>query len=110
MIRSVRRRTGIAVLAIAACAALGVVGVQSASAAASVKVTIKYNGNGFEGKVKSDKASCVAQRLVKVFKKGEDHQLYKRLTGDDGSWNTGPSGMVHGKFFATTNAKPGCEP
>jgi hypothetical protein len=109
MIRRVRRRTSIAVLGLVACVALGVVGVQSA-AAAEVTVTIKYNGDGFEGKVKSNKSDCVKQRTVKVWKKGKSHSQYKDTTDNQGNWDTGNSGQVHGKFYATVNAKAGCDP
>ena len=110
MIRRVGRRTSTAVLALAACAVLGVVGVQSAAAAAEVEVTIHYNGDGFQGHVKSSKASCIKNRTVKVFKKGKSHPQYKDTSDDNGKWDTGNSGMVHGKFYATVGAKTGCDP
>jgi hypothetical protein len=109
MIRRVRRRTSIAVLGLMACVALGVVGVQSA-VAADVEVTIHYNGDGFQGRVKSNKDSCIKDRTVKVWKKGKSHAQYKDTTDNQGKWDTGNSGQVHGKFYATVNAKAGCDP
>jgi hypothetical protein len=109
MIRRVRRRSSVAVLGLVACVALGVVGVQSA-AAAEVTVKIKYNGDGFEGKVKSNRDKCIKDRTVKVWKKGKNHSQYKDTTDNEGKWDTGNSGQVHGKFYATVNAKAGCDP
>jgi hypothetical protein len=101
-----------AVGALAVCGAValpGVAGAGPAAKAAKTRVTIKYNGDGFEGKLKSSKAKCIKNRTVKVFKKN-GQKLYSDTTEDDGSWNTGTSGQIHGRFYAHTGRKPGCKP
>ena len=95
-------------------AALSVAGAASASVATANtsspdKVTIHYNGDGFEGQIKSHKASCLANRTVSVHK-GSGRVLYTDTTETDGSWDTGNSGQARGKFYATVNAKGGCLP
>ena len=99
-------RTTLAVLA----AAVGVTGVMvvGVANADSPTVTIKYNGDGFQGKVKSNKASCLNNRKVNVYKHG--NKLYTDTTESDGRWDTGNSAQAHGKFYATVSAKPGCAP
>jgi hypothetical protein len=99
-------RTTLAVLAVVV-GVTGVMGVGVASAD-SPTVTIKYNGDGFQGRVKSNKASCVKDRKVNVYKKG--NKLYMDTTDSQGRWNTGNSGQAHGKFYAKVAAKPGCAP
>jgi hypothetical protein len=92
-------------------AALAVTGAATASVAsaspAQDKLTIHYNGDGFEGKIKSGKASCLANRTVQVHK-GSGRVLYSDTTETDGSWDTGNSGQTDGRFYATVNAKGGC--
>ena len=96
-------------------AALSVAGAATASTAAVAaaqtpdKLTIHYNGDGFDGKIKSSKASCLANRTVSVHK-GSGRVLYTDTTETDGSWDTGNSGQAHGRFYATVNAKGGCLP
>jgi hypothetical protein len=101
-----------AVGALAVCGAValpGVAGAGTAAKAAKTRVTIHYNGDGFEGKLKSSKAKCIKNRKVKVFKKN-GQKLYSDTTETDGSWNTGNSGQIHGSFYAHTGRKPGCKP
>jgi hypothetical protein len=95
-------------------AALSVAGAATTSVAAANtsspdKLTIHYNGDGFDGTIKSSKASCLANRTVSVHK-GSGRVLYMDTTESDGSWDTGNSGPTHGKFYATVNAKGGCLP
>jgi hypothetical protein len=95
-------------------AALSVAGAASATtgiAAAHTgdKLTIHYTGDGFEGQIKSQKQSCLANRTVSVHK-GSGRVLYTDTTETDGSWDTGNSGPTHGRFYATVNAKGGCLP
>jgi hypothetical protein len=42
--------------------------------------------------------------------KANGKELYTDTTETDGSWDTGNSGPVHGKFYATVNAKGACLP
>jgi hypothetical protein len=102
-----RFRTTIAVLA-AALGVSAVAGVPAASAD-SPNLTIKYNGDGFEGQLQTAKKSCREGRTVKVFKKHSNGSLMD-TTDSKGYWDTGNSGKAHGKFYATVAAKSGCAP
>ncbi len=98
---------------VALLAALSVAGaatsVASANSPSHDKLTIHYSGDGFYGKIKSGKASCLANRTVTVHK-SSGKVLYSDTTESDGSWDTGNSGQVRGKFYATVNAKGACLP
>jgi ABC-type sugar transport system substrate-binding protein len=97
-------------------AALSVAGAATATAGAAAahsptpdKLTIHYSGDGFYGQIKSAKATCLTNRTVAVHK-ASGRVVYTDTTETDGSWDTGNSGPVHGKFYATVNAKGGCLP
>ena len=100
---------------LATAALTGVAATASADSApkATVTVTIKAQGVELSGVVKSKKASCAANRKVKVFimVDGEPH-LFASDTTDSGpapyDWNTGNTGQ-EGEFFAKVSAKPGCK-
>ena len=106
------------VLALAACslvAMTSLAGFAGARSAASTSLTIKYNGDGFQGKVKSSKAKCVKERTVQVFKqKGSsqspstDKKIDTVTSDPDGHWDTGNSGQAHGRFYAYAPKKVGC--
>jgi hypothetical protein len=81
----------------------------SAHSTSQDKLTIHYNGDGFQGAIKSSKAKCLSNRTVSVHK-GSGRVLYTDTTDSDGSWDTGNSGQAHGKFYATVNAKGACLP
>lgn len=104
-----RVRTTTVALAAMLCMAVGITGVATAGAESSAKLTIHYNGDGFEGKIKSSKAKCLANREVTVHK-GNGQELYSDTTDSNGEWNTGNSGQAHGKFYATVDAKGNCIP
>jgi hypothetical protein len=97
---------------VAACSvAVGATGVAAASTPASPdqgKVTIHYSGDGFYGKVKSSKPSCLKNRTVTVH--GPHGQELTDTTESDGSWDTGNSGQANGKYFATVDARGNCTP
>jgi hypothetical protein len=98
-----------AVGVLAICSAVGLTGVAGARDAAKTKVTIHYNGDGFQGKLKSSKAKCIKNRKVKVFRKSDGQKLYTDVSDGDGRWNTGNSGQIHGTFYAHTGKIPGCK-
>jgi hypothetical protein len=110
--RKLRTKLLAAVGALALWSALALTGVAGARDAAKVTVTIHYNGDGFQGKVKSARAKCVRNRTVKVFKlkNGTRQKLYTDTTDHEGRWNTGNSGPVSGRFYAHTGRIPGCRP
>src|SRR5690349_9381847 len=96
------RKSRIAVAALAICALVAMTSLAAVAGArggATTTLTIKYNGDGFQGKVKSSKAKCVANRKVKVFKQTgsspqpRTDQKIDTVTSDhDGHWDTGNSG------------------
>jgi hypothetical protein len=95
--------------ALAVCSAVGLTGIAGAHARARTTVTIHYNGDGFQGKVKSSRAKCIKNRTVKVFKKSTGQKLYSDTTDNQGRWDTGNSGQIHGTFYAHTGRVPGCK-
>jgi hypothetical protein len=112
------KKLSIALVVALLCGAVAIVGTAGARGKAATAVTIKYNGDGFQGKVKSPKAKCVKKRTVKVYRQtGNSHdpstdlKLFKDTTDNEGHWDTGNSGQAHGKFYAfakkTTSCKKG---
>jgi hypothetical protein len=105
----------LAVTLLVVCGAVAVIGVGVASGAAKTTVTIHYTGDGFLGKVKSAKPRCVRNRTVNVYrqqgseqKPSVDQKLYTDTSDNEGNWDTGNSGQVHGKFYARAKRKTGC--
>jgi hypothetical protein len=110
------KKLSIAVVLVVLCGAVAMVSTAGARSGATTQVTIKYNGDGFQGKVKSSKAKCVKNRTVKVYKQSgkvqdpsSDTKFYKDTTDSDGHWDTGTSGQVHGKFYAYAPKITGCK-
>ena len=103
------RRALTAFVAALSVAGAGFATTGVAAAHSTDKLTIHYNGDGFEGQIKSQKRNCLANRTVSVHK-GSGRVLYTDTTETDGSWDTGNSGPTHGRFYATVNAKGGCLP
>ena len=103
-----RRTLRIAAVTAAIFVFAGVVSVAAARDAAKTTVTIHYNGDGFQGKLKSSKGKCIRNRTVKVIKKSTGQKLYTDTSDRDGRWNTGNSGQIHGTFYAHTRKIPGC--
>jgi hypothetical protein len=95
--------------ALALCTVVGLTGVAGARGPAKTKVTIHYNGDGFQGKVKSKRAKCVRNRKVKVLRKSDGQKLYTDISDNRGRWNTGTSGQIHGTFYAHTRKVHGCK-
>jgi hypothetical protein len=93
---------------LALCSVVGLTGVAGARGPAKTKVTIHYNGDGFQGKVKSKRAKCVRNRKVKVFKRS-GRKLYTDISDEQGRWDTGTSGQIHGTFYAHTGKVRGCK-
>ncbi len=106
----IKKARNILVASVAALSlAAGFTGVAAAHSTSQDKLTIHYNGDGFEGAIKSSKAKCLSNRTVKVHN-SKGRVLYTDTTENDGSWDTGNSGQAHGKFYATVNAKGACLP
>jgi hypothetical protein len=104
-----KTRLLVAVGALAICGAVLMTGAAGARSPAKTRVTIHYNGDGFQGKVKSQRARCIRNRTVKVFRKSTGQKLYSDTSDNEGRWDTGNSGQVHGTFYAHTPRKPGCK-
>lgn len=110
----------LAAMATALCGVLALSGVAGARSSATTKVTIKYNGDGFQGTVNSsDPKKCADNRKVSVYKQqggSQDPSNDQKLYSDTASkqnhryrWNTGNSGKVHGRFYARAGKIPGCK-
>jgi hypothetical protein len=107
------------VIALTACAVLAVPGIASAKPAKTA-VTIKYNGDGFEGTVHSKKPGrCANNREIVVYKQSggsqspsNDQSLFSDISGKQGNrytWNTGTSGQADpGKYYARAARITGC--
>jgi hypothetical protein len=109
------KKLSIALVVALLCGAVAMASTAGARGGAATTVTIKYNGDGFQGKVKSSKAKCVKNRTVTVYKqKGNgqdpstDTKMFKETTDNNGSWDTGNSGQAHGKFYAGAKGTTGC--
>jgi hypothetical protein len=107
-------------IALAVALTLGIAAVLTAPAGAAQRaksaVTIKYNGDGFQGKVKSKRSSCVRDRTVVVYKQhgtaqdpSSDQRLFKDTSDSSGAWDTGTSGQAHGKFYARVRRTSRCK-
>src|SRR6266516_1684598 len=97
------RRTLTALVA-ALSVAVGATGAAAAHSPSPSKLTIHYSGDGFFGKIKSSRASCLRNRTVTVHR-ANGKELYSDTTETDGSWDTGNSGQVSGRFYATVDAR-----
>jgi uncharacterized membrane protein YcgQ (UPF0703/DUF1980 family) len=110
------KKLSIALVIALLCGAVAMVGTAGARGKAATSVTIKYNGDGFQGKVKSSKAKCVKNRTVKVYKQtgnsqdpSTDQKLFKDTSDNEGQWDTGNSGQAHGKFYAVAKKTSACK-
>lgn len=111
------RKSFVVAIVVALCVAVAVSVPAIAAHRAKTTVTIHFNGDGFQGKVKSPRTRCIKNRTVNVFKqKGSDQRpktdkkLFSDTSSSDGSWDTGTSGQAHGKFYARAKATTSCKP
>jgi hypothetical protein len=102
------RTLRVAAVIAAALFITSIVTVAGAREPAKTTVTIHYNGDGFQGKLKSSRGKCIRNRTVKVIRKSNGQKLYTDTSDHDGRWNTGNSGQIHGTFYAHTRKIPGC--
>jgi hypothetical protein len=110
------KKLSIALVVVLLCGAVAMVSTAGARGKAATTVTIKYNGDGFQGKVKSSRAKCVKNRTVKVYKQtgssqdpSNDKKMFKDTTDNEGRWDTGNSGQAHGKFYALATRTTSCK-
>jgi len=98
----------------------GAVSVAGARDAAQTKVTIQGGAGEYFGYVKSDKLKCKNGRKVKLYKQlGSDpHPSSDKFINSDIAqannngyqWNTGSTGVHHGKVYAHVGRIDGCKP
>ena len=96
------KKLSIALVVALLCGAVAMVGTAGARGKAATTVTIKFNGDGFQGKVKSSKSKCVKNRTVKVFHKRVPtghHLSLKAKTDQVGRWAI-DADNAHGRFYA----------
>jgi len=113
---SVKGKTFMAIAALAAAAGLVVTGAASAGGGgAETKVTIKAPGGDVFGKVKSPRARCVGDRVVKAFRVkgapggGNDVRIGTDNADEDGDWSVGQPGNLDGKrVYAKAKAIQRC--
>ncbi len=95
-------------LALLVVATMGVLWAPSASAAARSHITIRWNATTehFHGKVRSGNANCIADRVVKLFKKTADGRVLqgKTHTNENGRWRIEVM-HPHGHYFAKAPKK-----
>ena len=107
-------------MATALCGVLALSGVAGARSSATTKVTIKYNGDGFQGTVNSsDPKKCADNRKVIGYKQhgssqdpSNDQKVFTETASKQGTkykWDTGTSGKAHGSFYARARKIPGCK-
>ena len=98
------------IAAIVASATLAFPGVAMA-ANEPTRVTIHGPQGDFYGKVKSDKASCIKERKVKVFKikNSGPEKIASDISNNEGQWSVGTTGQKNGRFYARAPAVDGCK-
>lgn len=107
-------RSRLIALALAAITVLVVVVPAEARAPGTTKVTIRYNGVGFDGQVKSNKEDkCANGRKVTVFKvkPGKDKKVGSDVAQADGDgymWFVVDE-TASGKHYAKAGRVDGCE-
>jgi len=91
-----------AVVAVAACAALVVVGTAIAGTVGTTTVTIQEQNGDFQGRVKSNQPDCRGDRKVVLFRqrKGPDDKIASDTSENNGDWSTGNTHVNHGKYYA----------
>ena len=108
-------------LAIAAVFAVGaslcIAGTGVAVTQADTSLTIKGPNGDFQGKIKSQDAGCLGDRLVRLFKSDSADGPFERTgssdtsqqQGDVGEWSLGNTGLRDGFFYAKAKATPDCK-
>ena len=114
--RTFRISTAIAAILLLA----GLVSFAGARSAAETKVTIQGGGGEYFGYVKSQRLKCKNGRKVKLFKQlgSRPHPRTDKFinsdiaqaNGNGYQWNTGSTGVHHGKVYARAGRIEGCKP
>jgi len=110
-----KTRLAFIVIAVVASSALTFTGLATA-ATARTTVTIKGPDGDFHGKIKSQDAGCLGDRLVRLFSSDSADGPFERtgnsdtseLQGDVGVWSMGNTGLRDGFFYAKATKTPDC--
>ena len=111
-----KTRLAILLVAVVAASSLTFTGLATAGTAAKTTVTIKGPDGDFHGKIKSEDAGCVGDRLVRLFMSDSADGPFARTgnsdtseqQGDVGVWSFGNTGLRDGFFYAKAKATPDC--
>ena len=105
-----KHRLAYPIVAILASGVLVFPGVATA-ATTPTTVTIKGPQGDFYGKVKSEKARCVKDRKVQVFKVKStgDKKIATDFSDNNGNWSVGTTGYKNGKFYAKATKTEFCK-
>lgn len=103
------------VVAVVAASALTFTGLATA-APARTTVTIKGPDGDFHGKIKSQDAGCLGDRLVRLFSSDSADGPFERTGNSDtselqgvvGVWSMGNTGLRDGFFYAKAKKTPDC--
>jgi hypothetical protein len=112
----VKKRLAALAIGVPLSGALFFSGLAAASGPVATKVTIKGPQGDFQGKIFSQKKSCLGGRAVTVFKQkgaNQDPSQDKRIAsdtssrvGDHGEWSVGNTGSKNGSFYARAAKVP----
>ena len=104
-----RSKASFALIAVVAVVGLAV--PAAAGEAVATRVTIHGPEGDFYGRVKSDKASCIKNRKVKVFKikKGGPEKIAADISNNEGRWSVGTTGYKNGRFYARAPSTDTCK-
>jgi hypothetical protein len=100
-----------ALLAVVAIAVATLSASPAAGASYSTKVVVSLKTPAFHGSLKSNRGSCTANRMVKLFRKkaGADTLLGTDASNAGGKWSI-PIGkrLIPGSYYAKAPAKGSC--
>lgn len=111
-----KTRLAFLLVAVVAASSLMFTGLATAGTAARTIVTIKGPDGDFHGKIKSQDAGCLGDRLVRLFSSDSADGPFERTgnsdtseqQGDVGVWSMGNTGLRDGFFYAKAKATPDC--
>jgi hypothetical protein len=112
------RRLFLAFVVVALLGALAMASLAGARGRAITRVTIHGDNGDFQGRIISDRARCLGNRKVVVYKQKGDRQVpsedkkigsdISERHGDHGEWSIGNSGFKHGDFYAHAKKNDFC--
>ena len=113
------RNLFVALVVAALVGALALASVAGARARADSRVTIHGENGDFQGKIFSDRRSCLGNRKVVVYKQKGDRQEptsdlkiatdVSERDGDRGEWSVGNTGRKNGDFYARVRRTDDCK-